>query len=130
MNRNTRITLEDTGITSITKIAEGNPGALRVCMELLLNGSAIDPDSVMGGLGNLLSLDTHGIYGSEVWMLYKDVCGEDLTDTIGILRACQLGILPEQEMLQAIRGAAPLSTERFNDLIAAVRERLPAFGQV
>lgn len=47
-------------------------------------------------------MDTLGIYGSRIWMLYKDVCGEDLVKTIAILRSYQLGFLNEVELNFAI----------------------------
>ena len=52
----------------------------------------------------MLQLDIHGIYGHRVWMLYKDVCRQNLVDMIGILRAVQLGILPEATLNRAIDG--------------------------
>ena len=81
MNTNTRLTLDDTVMTSIMKLAEGNPGAMRVCSEIMKNGEKIDPQG-MGGFGSLLSIDSLGIYGSRIWLLYKDICRENLVYTI------------------------------------------------
>ena len=121
-----RIGLGDTVQTSIAKLCEGNPGALRVCIELFRDGPTIDPDAAFGGLANLLSLDTLGIYGCRIWMLYKDVCGENLPETVACLRAHQLGLISDVALHSAIdnrgNGLDPKS------LMARVRERLPRFS--
>lgn len=127
MNGKTRIELTDSEMSATLKLADGNPGAATVCCELLKNGEKIDPDSMLGGLGCLLSLDTHGIYGASIWMLYKDVCGEDLPKTIAVLRSVQLGFLEESKLIHAIdnRGDGIV----VDDLYALVKERLPLFGR-
>lgn len=122
----TRIDLNDTMQSAVIKMAEGNPGALRVCMELLTKGAQIDPDDWAGGFGNLLSLDTLAAYGPRIWMLYKNVCGQDLVKTIAMLRAWQLGFTTRESLNYAIdnRGA-DLDVDA---LLAQVKERLPNFG--
>ena len=127
MNDNPRIKLTDTLLDATMKIGDGNPGAIHVCAQMLTKGDAIDPDAAMGGVANLLSLDSAGIYGPRVWMLHKDVCGEDLVTTIGLLRGWQLGIVTEAELLHAIdnRGAGI----DVSDVLAKVREQLPNFGR-
>jgi hypothetical protein len=102
MNNNSRIKLEDTPIDSMVKLAEGNPGALTVMLSLVKSNEEIDPQGFMGPLGSILSLDSHGIYGSRIWMFFKDVCGEDLTKMVACLRAIQLGIIPEDKINHAI----------------------------
>jgi len=112
----------------MTKLTEGNPGALSVCMQIAAQAAAIDPDSALGGLGGLLALDTERIYGSRIWMLYKDVCGEDLTLTLGLLRACQLGMLARTDLNAAIdnygQGVDPA------EILLKVQKRSPAFGAI
>ena len=122
---NERICIEDNTISAIMKLAEGNPGALNVCMNIIESGPEIDP---IGGLGPLLSMDTLGIYGSRIWMLYKDVCGEDLPKTLAILRAWQLGFLEKGALLHAIDNCGEgIDIEK---MVAAVCERLPEFKMV
>lgn len=60
---------------AIVLMAEGNPGALTVCSRLVAE------DMVMGTI-SLLILDEMGIYGSQIWVAYKDVCKENLTTLI------------------------------------------------
>jgi len=133
MNENTRITLMDTPGSATAKLSECNPGALSVCYRLIVEGEEIDPDDLMGGLGNLLSLDTHGIYGSDIWLLYKDICKQSLVDMIGVLRAVQLGFANEVQLHCAIRACNDPSLGPYEfdveGLVAQVRERLPRFGQ-
>ena len=133
MNENTRITMTDTGITVIPKLSDGRPGAINVMCAMLKEGQQIDPDG-MGGIGALLMLDSHGIYGSDIWLLYRDICKQNLVDMIGVLRAVQLGFCPESALLGAIRACdGPFSADTVpldvEGLVAQVRQRLPQFGQ-
>ena len=102
MNTNTRIQLTDTLMDSILKIVEGNPGAISVVTQMIQRNSNIDPDDAFAELGPLLSLDSYGIYGSRIWMLYKDVCKNNLSHALGLLRCVQMGILDEQKLHSAI----------------------------
>lgn len=54
----------------VVKISEGNPGALSVITKMI-NG---DPASMM----NILSLDDMNLRGSQIWVAYKDYCGESI----------------------------------------------------
>lgn len=122
----TRITAEMTLMDSIVEMCEGNPGALRVLMGIMKNTETIDPDNALGGLGTVLMLDTFGIYGSRIWMLYKDVCGESIANTIGVLRAVQLGLVSQATMDQAINNqGAGLDVYA---TVQKVKAELPRFG--
>lgn len=55
--------------TMAVKMAEGTPGALRVILELF--------NEPRGHIA-LLDLDDMNIRGSQIWVCYKDVCGEDI----------------------------------------------------
>jgi hypothetical protein len=122
-----RIQLNDTEVSAIAKMSEGNPCALTVLCMIVEDGAEIDPDGFMGGFGAVLSLDTHRIYGSRIWMLYKDVCGEDLRVTLAILRAVQLGFLSEVDLRSAIEGSGMDHVLDVPALVAKVEERLPNF---
>ena len=117
-----KIKLNDTFADIVLKLSEGNPGAIRVCGELMKHEAAIDKASLMSPMGSILSLDTHAIYGPRIWILYKDVCGENITGVISLLRACQLGILRRDVLDHAIdnRGAGV----DVADLNKQVREKL------
>ncbi len=125
MNRKTRLELTDTGMSAASKLAEGNPGAIAAIVEVLKYGDQIDPVG-LGGIGTLLWLDTFGIYGSRIWMLYKDVCDRDVVKTIASIRACQLGLITEKELHSAIDGGTKLDLD---DLVSRIKEQLGTFGE-
>src|SRR5882757_1852945 len=102
MNQATRIGLLDDPLSSVVKLAEGNPGATVVMGQLLRDGNAIDPDGAFGGFGVLLGFDSLGIYGPSIWLLYKDICGENIRNVCMIVRAWQLGFLPSGRLRAAI----------------------------
>lgn len=126
-----RINLGDSVMDIMMKMSDGNPGAIRVLMELFNKGAIIDPDDFLGGLGAILSLDTYGIYGSNIWILYKDICDEDIVKTLATLRAAQLGFFSIPELRSACsedsyEAKTPIPVD---DLLVKVKERLPKFGQ-
>lgn len=98
----TKINLTDSLGETLAKMSEGNPGACVVCLQMQEHGAKIDPDSVFGGLGPIFNLDSLNIYGPRIWMLYKDVCRGNLSRTIALLRAWQLGILPADKLQYAV----------------------------
>lgn len=83
-------------------LSEGNPGAITVMMDSVRENRDIDPDNWAGELGMILNLDMCEVYGSRIWRLYKDVCGERLPRTAAMLRAVQLGIIDRTELDAAI----------------------------
>jgi len=124
---NSRIQLRDTLPDAIIKMSDGNPGALTVMAKIHNEGAAIDPDSCMGWFGVILSLDTECIYGPDIWMFYKDVCGEDLRTMLGLLRAVQLGFLPVELLRSAIQNYG--KGIDIPDLMKKVEDRLPQFAR-
>lgn len=64
-----RVTLNDTLLDAVDKIAEGNAGAATVIGQLL---------TLENGFISLLHLDDAGIYGASLWVCYKDLCQEDI----------------------------------------------------
>ena len=129
MNTDSRIKLTDTAFSAMMKLADGNPGAATAMTGLMSQGEKIDPDGFMGGVGNLLSLDSHGIYGTDIYVLWSDICNKNNAHMIAILRAVQLGYFKESVLQDACsrqdysgRELVPIS-----DLYKQVRERLPAF---
>ena len=122
-----RIQLDDTPMSMLIKLAEGNPGGLNVMMQILEKGQSIDPDAAFGPFAHILGLDTFGIYGSRIWMLFKDVCKEQAVYALACLRAVQLGIMGSSVLDHAIdnrgEGLDVFATRR------AVCERLPNFSK-
>ncbi len=66
----TVITLEDTIIESIVKMAEGNPGAITVMMSLV--------KEVDYGLISIMKLDDMNLRGWKIWVGFKDFCKSDI----------------------------------------------------
>lgn len=128
MNEDTKISLDDTVQDVIIKLSKGNPGALTVCLDILQKGKTIDPDGLGGGTGLLLLFDSLSLYGSRIWMLYKDVCGEDLVKTVAMLRAWQLGFVSEDNLKHAVDNYGNGIDN--DDLYKQVKDRLPNFDSV
>lgn len=126
MNTKTRIELDDTIVDVATKMGEGNPGALRVLADIYKESGAIDPQNALGGFGVILSLDSLGIYGPRIWMLYKDVCHESLLLMLAVLRANGFGYLSAEALNHGIdnRGDG-IET---GALLAQVQEQLTDFA--
>jgi len=130
MNQNTRINLSDNMITAIVKLSEGNPSAIAALREVSKASPTVDPQAALGGIGVLLSFDTHGIYGASIYILWNDVCKRDARSVLMLLRAVQLGILPEEELKAAAEDemrTATISAERMDELDAKVCEQLEEF---
>lgn len=87
-----RIGLTDSVMNVVVKLAEGNPGAVTVLMRVLEKND----------IPAIIAMDGFGIYGSRIWMLYKDVCKENLESALAVLRGCQLGLITESALNHAI----------------------------
>ncbi len=127
-----RITLQDSTIDIMTKMSEDNPGALTALMECMKDGEKIDPDAFMGGLGVVLSLDTLGIYGTDIYVLWADICNRDTVKFIASIRAHQLGfisglLLTDACSRQDYTGKNLIDVD---DLYNKVCERLPDFDKI
>ncbi len=116
----------DTAMSAMVKMAEGNPGAITAIMKLMEDNAKIDPQSILGSIGVLLDLDTLGIHGSRIWQLYKDVCGHDSVKVITLLRAYQLGLMPERNIHAAIEGDYKPD---FTVLLSSVKSQLTEFAR-
>jgi len=66
-----RINLDMSPADAVVKMADGNPGATHVMCELL------EPDLVEGFM-DICRLDGLALYGPDIWLAYKDVCGSDI----------------------------------------------------
>lgn len=128
MGNHERIGLGDTPKDILVKMSEGNPGALSTLMQLMLKNEAIDPDSALAHVSAILFLDTLGIYGSNIYLLYNDICKRDFTSMVGVLRAVQLGILQRHILMMAINGEG--ASIDVSGLLEEVKKRLPRFGVI
>lgn len=85
MENKQRIELRDNKSDIIVKMCDGNPGAMNVLTQLLYSNMPID------GLSLILMLDSIGIYGTDIYVLYSDICNCDIDNTVMVIRAVQLG---------------------------------------
>lgn len=128
-----RIKLTDSVMDSLVSMSEGNPGALTAMMDLMKKQNSIDPQSALGELSPIFSFDTHGIYGSSIYVLWSDKCDRDARKTLMLLRSVQLGFLAEsrlQELASDQSRQINLSTEEFEDLDKKVCAKLEDFQRV
>lgn len=86
-----KLDFNDSQMDVLVKMADGNPGAVGALTEILTKGDEIDPQSFSGGLGAILLLDSWGIYGSDIYVLWSDKCGKDVRKMLMLMRSCQLG---------------------------------------
>ena len=125
-----RITLQDNFLTCIEKLVEGNPGAIEAIITVSEVYEKIDPDSAFGVLSPLFALDSHEIYGSNIYILYNDKCKRDPRKFILLLRAVQLGLFSErklQEMAADQMYKINLTEEEWEKIDKEVCEILPDF---
>lgn len=97
-SRKIRLNLTDSAQDVIFKMSSGNAGAINVLVQLLKHDTQpvdrqLHPYDALMGYGRMaiLHMDYCRIYGEEIWLLYKDVCGESLVRLMAVLRANQLG---------------------------------------
>lgn len=126
----TKINASMTGIQMIMALSEGVIGAVSVLTQLAEEAPKHDP--IPGPFGVILvygHLDDLGIRGSRLWQLYKDVCDQKIGKMLLVLRANQLGFLPESKLVDAIgddtRRGKPL--ENYDELEKQVLAELPSF---
>ncbi len=124
-----RIQLTDTTMDVLVKMAEGNPGAATCLMEILEKGASIDPQSAFGGMGAIFDLDTSGIYGTDIYVLWSDICEKNTVNMLAVLRACQLGLFDRSIVIDAAhrqdrsgKGLIPV-----DELYAKVKSQLNRF---
>lgn len=124
-----RIKLSDSMESAIIKMVEGNIGAMNVCMLLIKEGGNIDTQTIMGGFSFILDLDREGIYGTDIYVFWNDICNRELPKMVAVLRAVQLGFFNGGVLADAChrqdysgRDLVPV-----NDLYNKVIEWLPNF---
>jgi hypothetical protein len=132
-----KLSLSDTFMDIMVKLAEGNPGALSVIMELYKQTTTIDPAAGLGELHYLLFLDDMDLYGDRIWILFKYICGSDLVKTIAVLRGWQLGHVSKITIKNAVEtirnhdtsGVRLQSVLDVDEILAKVKADLPDFGK-
>lgn len=127
--KNERIQLTDTTTSMAMKMCEGNPGAFTFIMAVMKEGKEIDPDNGLAELSPILNADRCGIYGTDLYVLWSDLCDRDMVLSIALLRATQLGIVSD-ELLADACGRQDRSGKDLidvKDVYEQVCEQLPNF---
>lgn len=128
-----KINFSDSTMNIVVKMSEGNPGAMNAIMQMLSpEAKEIDPDAAMGGLMKILSLDTLGIYGTDIYILHNDICDRSMIKMFAVLRAHQLGYLSSSVLKEACHrqdrtGKTLIDVE---ELYKKVIEYLPNFKRL
>lgn len=130
MRTHERIELHDSGEVVLEKISEGNPGALDCLVTCLKEGERVDPEHMLKGWAPIITADSIGIYGSELYLLWNDVCGRNPVRFIGLMRAWSFGYVTAERIRLAatesrsVEESDPLWVDH---LLSKVRFRLPNF---
>lgn len=124
-----RIQLDMNMVEVVVTMSEGDLRVAPICADALRHGKFIDPDNAFEGFGALLDLDTHGIYGSRIYMLWNDVCKRNLAHMLAVLRADQMGQLAGCSD-RVIQHAIDNHGEGLDlpAVLVAVKEALPNFN--
>lgn len=67
----------------VTEMCEGNPGAINVMMSAMMKDQ-------LKGLCLIFWLDHLKIYGSRIWVAYREICADDIDL---LLRLCQSEVI-------------------------------------
>lgn len=124
-----RIQLQDNLISAITKMAEGNMGAMTAMMEIIKIAPEVDPNAFMGGLGSILLMDTFEIYGTDIYVLWSDICERNTVKMLAVLRATQLGLFSSKTLKDASnrQDYSGKNLVPVDELYQKVKEKLPEF---
>jgi hypothetical protein len=82
----------DTLMDTMVKMSKGNPGAATVLGRLM-------PDVIP-----ILTLDQLGVYGSDIWVLFKDVCRQDLDLMTLVLESYNRGWVTKGQIKETLSG--------------------------
>jgi len=75
MSDREQITFGESVPELIMKMAEGNPGAARVMMDMIEHDEG-------RALSAIMHLDDMNMRGEQIWVGYKDYCGQNIEDFI------------------------------------------------
>lgn len=95
-----RLKLFDSITNAIIKMAEGNPGAMEACMSLIKNGDRIAPPNI-GGMIYIFDLDREGIYGTDIYVFWNDICNRETLKMIAVLEAVRLRLFSGRILAEA-----------------------------
>jgi len=68
---------------------------------MMQNSVKIDPESALKEFSGIVSLDSFGIYGTAIYVLWSDICGKDMPKMLAVLRSVQLGFFTREVLRDA-----------------------------
>ncbi len=124
-----RILKRDSLKESVIKLVEGNPGALQCLIQLLKEEDKVADNFPFGYAGVLLTLDTWEIYGTDIYVLWNDICDRDCCKFLACLRATRLGIVTPNVLKDACHRQDYSGSNLVNSLalLEKVRQKIPSF---
>lgn len=78
-----RVTMFDDLTSAVIKLCNGNPGAIDACCHLIKYGARVYPYT--DGCEYVMVLDSIGIYGTDIYVFYSDICQRNLANMIAML---------------------------------------------
>lgn len=105
-----KINLNDTAEDVIVKLSEGNPGALTTLVELV--NSYKDFFEVVP---DYLTIDTMGLYGSQLYMLWNDCCNRNIEKVKQIIKLYREGKITSRDIDERVKNVG--YGKSFDDLI-------------
>ena len=125
------LTKNPTLMDCLVLLSEGIPGAAIVLAESVKNNIAIDPMDALEAWGPIIRLDSYNLYGSDIWILYKDICHQSISKFLGILRCAQLGIISPRDLGIGIlnsRDPEASLNKNLDSYLGKLKEALPSFN--
>lgn len=127
---NNKITGNMTGMDIVILMAEGNPGALTVLIQMMKSTrSFLD----------ILLLDLLDIRGSKIWVLYNDCCGQNIDKFYRTLMVLRCGAYSNEEIqgnlnlcraIPFLDDSIPTYNEDFNEAYDKWEEYVKANRQI
>lgn len=96
-----KIQENDDLMDAAVKLSDYNPGAADAIVHLISRNRKIDPDNVSGSMSYLIILDSLGIYGTDIYVLYNDICMRDTSKMMAVLKATHLELFNKDTLVLA-----------------------------
>lgn len=104
-----KITQSDDLESAILKLACGVGAAMEILAKTVNEEPNSESETKISGIDYLLLLDKLEIYGTGIYILYKDKCHGDLGRLQLLLRAAQQGVYPASKLQE-------LAADQFNQV--------------
>lgn len=86
-----RITLDTSFQDALAGMSDGNPGAINAMLEM--STVTMKEKHPLDVFYPLLGLDGWGIYGTDIYVLWSDICDKDSEKAVKVIKAAQQGLI-------------------------------------